>query len=512
MKERLQIKTDAQEDLTKKKEFFKSSTAIKEFHRSNAAVSATLIPKMDRGFFIAQGDWTCYRRNYFQISVAFKFSDNMPSLSNIVLDGQEVVGFRTFLRAHAENNGKDIELIQHNPKRVKDLALPPPTFNLMPGGNPFQFDKAGGQLTATYERIQFKSATPNNGKRRAAQQYFNLSVELHAVLANQETVLVSTCESHNLVVRGRSPSHYPDDNAEDTENAVRANSGHVPQNSATYSPRPSNRYSPYARNPPRPSPSSATESPHEKGKLAELPLGAVGTYICREELNRMLRSVPNDPGKILLPTKGRPRPSARAHHILPRFSSISKDGTNYYGPREDPFSMQPPTLPPVYSSQANHPDELHFGIHRNRSPYEEVDRNPNPHDSMSTASSMHRDRASQRSFSIPSSPPVDHMDRAPPHLHVESINRDPHLVEYSSNAQARRYEGHRYSYEEPYRYGRASMHPMQANSPEARDANHSAEYRPNPQDRHAYNTAYGRGNPERPANSFPPPHHTRREW
>jgi hypothetical protein len=508
MKERLQIKTDVQEEMTKKREFFKSSTALKEFHRGTAPINATLIAKMDRGFFIAQGDWTCYRRNYFQISVAFKFSDNMPSLSNVTLDGQEVVGFRTFLRAHAENNGKDIELIQHNPKRVKDLALPPPTFNLMPGGNPFQFDKAGGQLTATYERIQFKSATPNNGKRRAAQQYFNLSVELHAVLANQHTVLVSTCESHNLVVRGRSPSHYPDDNVEDTENMVRPNSAYVVQNSPAFSPRPTNRYAPY----PKPTPTTAATNKvtlHAKGKLPELALGAVGTYIAREELDRMLQSVPNDPGQIRLPPKNRPAASQRENPMLPRFSSFSKHSTNHYGHREELSPMQPPTLPPVYHLQQNSNDP-HLGINRNRSPFEEPERNPIPHDTMSTASSMQIDRGSQRSYSIPSSPRVENTDRAPAQLHVGTINRNPSPAEYSADAHGPRYADYRYGYEDSYRFGRATMPPMQSTSTETHNVMPQPSYRPNSEGQPAYDANYGR-EMEGPPSSFSP-HQTRRDW
>ncbi|KAF2218015.1 hypothetical protein CERZMDRAFT_92641 [Cercospora zeae-maydis SCOH1-5] len=71
-----------------------------------------------------------------------------------------------------------------------------------------------GQNTShTFDRVQFKQATANNGKRRASQQYFHLIVELFADVrkdgASDPTwVKVAHRVSEKIVVRGRSPSHY----------------------------------------------------------------------------------------------------------------------------------------------------------------------------------------------------------------------------------------------------------------------------------------------------------------
>ncbi|KAK4544080.1 hypothetical protein LTR36_004578 [Oleoguttula mirabilis] len=73
---------------------------------------------------------------------------------------------------------------------------------------------APGQHTMhTFDRVQFKQATANNGKRRASQQYFHLIVELFADVRKDgsETpvwVKVAQRSSEKIVVRGRSPSHY----------------------------------------------------------------------------------------------------------------------------------------------------------------------------------------------------------------------------------------------------------------------------------------------------------------
>ncbi|TKA82934.1 hypothetical protein B0A55_01294 [Friedmanniomyces simplex] len=71
-----------------------------------------------------------------------------------------------------------------------------------------------GQHTQhNFERVQFKQATANNGKRRASQQYFHLIVELFADVRKDGSdtpvwVKVAQRVSEKIVVRGRSPSHY----------------------------------------------------------------------------------------------------------------------------------------------------------------------------------------------------------------------------------------------------------------------------------------------------------------
>lgn len=71
----------------------------------------------------------------------------------------------------------------------------------------------GPQTVHTFERVQFKQATANNGKRRASQQYFHLIVELFADVRKEGSdnpvwVKVAQRVSDKIVVRGRSPSHY----------------------------------------------------------------------------------------------------------------------------------------------------------------------------------------------------------------------------------------------------------------------------------------------------------------
>ncbi|CAG8524413.1 4451_t:CDS:2, partial [Scutellospora calospora] len=174
--------------------------------------------KVDRGFFLADNDWTCYRRNYFQISSAFSISSathpvneaDVPCLLEV--DGQfhTVSQFLLGITARVSNSDKKIELVQHTPKRDKGPQMVPVPKTIRPGGNLNLSSVGSNSNIVTFERIQFKTATANNGKRRAAQQYYVVMVDLYAQVENGEQYRVATSTSAPLVVRGRSPGHYAD--------------------------------------------------------------------------------------------------------------------------------------------------------------------------------------------------------------------------------------------------------------------------------------------------------------
>ncbi|CAG8444464.1 272_t:CDS:2 [Dentiscutata heterogama] len=129
--------------------------------------------KVDRGFFLADNDWTCYRRNYFQISSAFSISSathpvneaDVPCLLEV--DGQfhTVTQFLLGITARVSNSDKKIELVQHTPKRDKGPQMVPVPKPIRPGGNLNLSSVGSNSNIVTFERIQFKTATANNGKR-----------------------------------------------------------------------------------------------------------------------------------------------------------------------------------------------------------------------------------------------------------------------------------------------------------------------------------------------------------
>ncbi|KAG5931598.1 hypothetical protein E4U53_001690 [Claviceps sorghi] len=207
---------------------------------------------IDKGPFLSsEREWTCYRRNYLACICSYSLTPNYPAVpiqfTPASLSGAsgsqtfQVYGFAMCISAVvADNEQHNIELVQHTPKRDKGpiskpnkTALAPKTNSTTHGAmsmygdgsgmasttRPLFSDGFGGQQGVgqqmptehTFERIQFKQATQNNGKRRAAQQYYHLVVELWADVGTQtadQFVKVAYRKSAKMIVRGRSPGHY----------------------------------------------------------------------------------------------------------------------------------------------------------------------------------------------------------------------------------------------------------------------------------------------------------------
>ena len=209
-----------------------------------AAVQPDIHAKIDKGFFRADQDWTCYRRNYFSVACSYSLrseADTEPDQVRVNRSGsapERVNAFAMCIAAKVDGeDGKPIELVQHTPKRDKGPMSAPdkkelrpnPTGNLgmftgpaafgtgQPDYDPmYSSNLQESNNVANFERIQFKKATANNGKRRAAQQYFHIVVELYAKVyrgssTETEWIKVAHRVSAQMVVRGRSPGHYQDE-------------------------------------------------------------------------------------------------------------------------------------------------------------------------------------------------------------------------------------------------------------------------------------------------------------
>lgn len=219
---------------------------------------------VDKGPFLScDQEWTCYRRNYLACVCSYTLSPlyypNVPiqfTPSSAAAQTFQVYGFAMCISAVvAENEQQHIELVQHTPKRDKGpiskpskVPMAPKTGSsshhgmnpygdgpAMPGARGLYSDGLGGPQSAaqqlpaehTFERIQFKNATLNNGKRRAAQQYYHLIVELWADVgahSSDQYVKIAYRKSAKMIVRGRSPGHY--------QNERRGSQGNGPGGSA----------------------------------------------------------------------------------------------------------------------------------------------------------------------------------------------------------------------------------------------------------------------------------------
>ena len=211
--------------------------------------------QIDKGFFKADQDWTCYRRNYFSVACSYILKPNIyvssPSEPLFVHRGgsgsssDQIISLAMCIVARVDGeDGKIIEIVQHTPKRDRAPTSHPQKTRLMPHptGSLGIYPGASGALSgsqpssdydtvypaastttqqqpqsiANFDRLQFKTATANNGKRRAAQQYFHIIVELFAEISTNTSsdtqwLKIASRLSAPMVVRGRSPGHYSKD-------------------------------------------------------------------------------------------------------------------------------------------------------------------------------------------------------------------------------------------------------------------------------------------------------------
>ncbi|KAI1461561.1 p53-like transcription factor [Annulohypoxylon moriforme] len=215
---------------------------------------------IDKGFFMSEGDWTCYRRNYFSCICSYSLTPYYPNTTmqyapNGSSTSYQVFGFAMSISAVvSDSDSHTIDLVQHTPKRDKGPVQKPEKVRLtpkqpqqpphpllyqehhnMPGGSRPLYEGGYGQSPQgsypsehTFERIQFKQATANNGKRRAAQQYYHLVVELYADVGNQaqdQFMKIAQRKSAKMIVRGRSPGHYQTERRGSTSSGPGGSSG-----------------------------------------------------------------------------------------------------------------------------------------------------------------------------------------------------------------------------------------------------------------------------------------------
>jgi meiosis-specific transcription factor NDT80 len=218
---------------------------------------------IDKGFFLSDGEWTCYRRNYFSCVCSYSLTPHYHNATMQYLPAGSATSYQVFGFAMSisavvsDSDSQSIDLVQHTPKRDKGPTAKPDKVRLLPktpqqpphplgmyqdhhamssGSRAIYEGQGYGQSGQgpypqehTFERIQFKQATANNGKRRAAQQYYHLVVELFVDVGTQNSgeqfVKVAERKSAKMIVRGRSPGHYQTERRGSTSSGPGGSSG-----------------------------------------------------------------------------------------------------------------------------------------------------------------------------------------------------------------------------------------------------------------------------------------------
>ncbi|EWC46197.1 hypothetical protein DRE_04575 [Drechslerella stenobrocha 248] len=245
-------------------------------------VTMSMAAQLHGMFFLAESPWdasggpavagaptpkelTCYRRNLFQVSGSIL----LPNVHSVIIgDGDNEVSLENLASGQRrmiqslEATISGIENVEHSP--VKIITVPwknaatapasqptqppppvnddypptanntgralekepapllfnyPPAYYANPAGIPPDDDDGDAfKWQLNWKRLQFRSATANNGRRKDLQQHFMVKLSVYATLfsedmqptPNEKLDKVLLCEafSNAIIVRGRSPRNF----------------------------------------------------------------------------------------------------------------------------------------------------------------------------------------------------------------------------------------------------------------------------------------------------------------
>ena len=123
-----------------------------------------IIGKFGKGLFLAENDWTCYRRNYLQISCSYTLHPSLPAetIMHLMQGGHstQIQAFAMSISSVVDgDHGKPNELVQHTPKREKGPLMRPGLVVLLPhplNTTLYNGNNADGTLSSE-GRLRFRS-------------------------------------------------------------------------------------------------------------------------------------------------------------------------------------------------------------------------------------------------------------------------------------------------------------------------------------------------------------------
>lgn len=160
---------------------------------------------------------TCYRRNLWQCSGQITIPRHCSQVLNEQGRAIPVVEFYASITAIESIEGKVTEIISI-PWKSTNPAIGETHEGKVAGAPPrILLDLSGGQeidahrvsLPVSWKRLQFKSATANNGRRKGLQQHYVVQISLLGKMkTGGELMKIAEIQSGPVIVRGRSPRNF----------------------------------------------------------------------------------------------------------------------------------------------------------------------------------------------------------------------------------------------------------------------------------------------------------------
>ena len=160
---------------------------------------------------------TCYRRNLWQCSGQITIPRHCTQVMNEQGRAIPIVEFYASITAIESIEGKTTEIISipwksNNPaigegQETKVAGAPPKIVLDLSGGQ--EIDGHRVSLPVSWKRLQFKSATANNGRRKGLQQHYVVQISLLGKMkTGGDLMKIAEIQSGPVIVRGRSPRNF----------------------------------------------------------------------------------------------------------------------------------------------------------------------------------------------------------------------------------------------------------------------------------------------------------------
>lgn len=160
---------------------------------------------------------TCYRRNLWQCSGQITMPRHCSQVMNEQGRQVPIEDVWASVSAIESIEGKTTEIISipwksNNPalgegQETKVASAPPKIALDLSGGQ--EIDGHRVSIPVSWKRLQFKSATANNGRRKGLQQHYLVLISLLGrVQGTNEFIKIAEIQSGPVIVRGRSPRNF----------------------------------------------------------------------------------------------------------------------------------------------------------------------------------------------------------------------------------------------------------------------------------------------------------------
>lgn len=203
---------------------------LRLYNDSYHGTSVDITAQLQGNFYLGEPQWsgtpdtpppppelTCYRRNLFSIDGHVKVPRNLRYVWTD--DGNRIplMDLELAVSAIESVEGNPTKLISvpfkgppagENPPKAEDKTEKEPSSILLDPTSSTDLDGDYTTLPFHWKRLQFRSATQNNGRRKELQQHFVLKLKVIAVLVTGVKQVITECQSGPIIVRGRSPRNF----------------------------------------------------------------------------------------------------------------------------------------------------------------------------------------------------------------------------------------------------------------------------------------------------------------